>query len=96
MKTFKNHYNRSCFTSLLNNSSFENPTLNTNSLSNYNTFNQIQKDAFVWTGGGNIVNTSGEFVLINDIFDLTFQLPFPSRKQCIVLQSTSFIQQSVF
>ena len=79
-----------------NNSSFENPTLNANSLLYYNTFDQIQKDALVWTGGGNIINAPGRFVLINGIFDFMFQLSLPSGNQCIVLQSTSFIQQSVF
>ena len=36
------------------------------------------------------------FVLIYCILDFTFPLPFPSGSQCIVLQSTSFIQQSIF
>ena len=71
---FKNHYNRNRFTSLLNNSSSQNPTLNKNSLLYYNTFNQNQKDALVWTGGGHTVNTPGGFVLINGTFDFMFQL----------------------
>ena len=95
MKSFKNHYNRSCFTSLLNNSSFENSSLTTNSLLYYNSFNKIQKDALVWNCGGNVVKTPGGFVLINGIFDFTFQLPFPSGNQCVVVQSTLFILQSV-
>ena len=59
MKAFKTHFNRSRFTSLslLKNSSFENPSINVNSLLYYNSFNQLQKDALIWTGGGNIVNT---------------------------------------
>ena len=99
MKSFKNHYNRSRFTSLslLNNSSFENPSLNTNSFLYYNSFNQVQKDALVWSSGGNIVNsTELGCALIYGILDFTFQVPFPSGSQCIVLQSNSFIQQSIF
>ena len=99
MKSFKNHYNRSRFTSLslLNNSSFENPSLNTNSFLYYNSFNQVQKDALVWSSGGNIANSTEQgCALIYGIFDFTFQLPFPSGSQCIVLQSNSFIQQSIF
>ena len=98
MKAFKTHFNSSRFTSLslLKNSSFENPSININSLLYYNSFNQLQKDALIWTGGGNIVNTPGGFVLIYGILDFTFSLPFPSGSQCIVLQSTSFIPQSIF
>ena len=99
MKSFKNHYNRSRFPSLslLNNSSFENPSLNINSFLYYNSFNQLQKDALVWSSGGNISNSTEQgCALIYGIFDFTFQLPFPSGSQCIVLQSNSFIQQSIF
>ena len=98
MKSFKNHYNRSRFSSLslLKNSSCENPSININSLLYYNSFNQLQKDALIWTGGGNIVSTPGGFVLIYGIIDFTFPLPFPSGSQCIVLQSTSLIQQFIF
>ena len=50
----------------------------------------------IWTGGGIVFNTSGGFALINGIVDFIFPLPFPSGSQCIVLQSKSFIQQSLF
>ena len=99
MKSFKNHYNRNRLSSLslLKNTFFENPTLNTNSFLCYNNFDQNQKDALVWIDFmilGNNMILSGGPVLINGIFDFTFQLPFPSGSQCIVLQSNSFIQQS--
>ena len=76
--------------------SFGNPSIDINLLLYYNSCNHPQKDALIWTGGGNIVNTPGGFVLIYGILDFTIPLPFPSGSQCIVLQSTSLIQQSIF
>ena len=99
MKSFKNHYNRNRYSSvvsLLKNSSFENLQINVNSFLYYNDFTQLQKDSMIWSGGGIVFNTSGGFALINGIADFTFPLPFPSGSQCIVLQSKSFIQQSLF
>ena len=95
MKSFKNYYNRNHLSSLslLKNTFFKNPTLNTNSFLCYNNCNQNQKDSLVWIGGGNNMSLLRGPVLINGIFDFTFQLPFPSGSQCIVLQSNSFIQQ---
>ena len=70
MKSFKNHYNRSRFSSLslLKNSSFEHPSININSLLYYNSFNQLQKDALIWTGGGNIVSTPGGNICLDILY----------------------------
>ena len=99
MKSFKNHYNRNSYSStisLLKNSSFENVQINSNSKLYYNDFTQIQKASFIWSGGEIIINTSGGFFLNNGVSDFVFPLPFPSGIQCIVLESKSFIQQSLF
>ena len=95
MKSFKNHYNRSKFLPTLKNLSFESPTLTTNSFAYFNDFNQVQKDSFVWIGGGNNLNFLGP-PLVNGVLFWTFALPFPSGNQCITIQSNSFIQQSVY
>ena len=41
------------------------------------------------------IDNSGP-VFINGNFAWRFQLPFPNGSQCIALQSTSFIQQSIY
>ena len=95
MKSFKNHYDRSKFLPTLQNESFESPTLLTNSFVYYNDFNQVQRNSFIWIGGGNNLNLSGP-PLVNGVLFWTFALPFPSGNQCIAIQSNSFIQQSVY
>ena len=95
MKSFKNHYNRSKFLPTLKNLSFESPALTTNSFVYYNDFNQVQKDSFIWIGGGNNLNSMGP-PLVNGVLFWTFASPFPSGNQCVAIQSNSFIQQSVY
>ena len=46
-------------------------------------------------GGGNAINNSRP-VFINGNIAWGFLLPFPNGSQCMALQSTSFIQQSVY
>ena len=86
--------NTSC-NPFIKNQYFEFPILSTGSFSYYNNLTQIQKQSFSWISGGNVLNQLGP-ALINGIDSFNFALPFPSGKQCIVLQSNSFIQQSIF
>ena len=86
--------NTSC-NPFIKNQFFEFPILPTGSFLYYNNLTQIQKNSFSWIGGGNVLNQLGP-VLINGIDAFAFTLPFPSGKQCIVLQSNSFIQQSIY
>ena len=96
MKSFKNHYNRSKTLPILQNSSFENPLLLTNSYTYYNVLSQSQKDSLVWICGGNDTEKSAGPSLVNGINGWNILNPFSDGNQCIALQSTSFIQQSFF
>ena len=87
MKSFKNHFNGHKFLHSIQNISFESPSLPNNS--------QNQKNSIIWVGGVNAINNSGP-VIISGNFAWGFQLPFPNGYLCIALQSTSFIQQSIY
>ena len=50
MKSFKNFYIRNNNLTQLQNTSFESPSITTNSYLYYNSFTQTQKDNFKWTG----------------------------------------------
>ena len=95
MKSFKNFYIRNNNLVQLQNISFETPLITTNSYLYYNSFTQTQKDNFKWTGGGNYIDPQGP-VLVNGVTVWGFSNPYPSGNQCIGLQSSSFIQQSMY
>ena len=95
MKSFKNHFNGHKFLHSIQNISFESPSLPNNSFIYYNNQNQNQKNSIIWVGGVNAINNSGP-VIISGNFAWGFQLPFPNGYLCIALQSTSFIQQSIY
>ena len=95
MKSFKNFYIRNNNLTQLQNTSFESPSITTNSYLYYNSFTQTQKDNFKWTAGGNWIDPQGP-VLVNSFNVWSFSNPYPSGNQCIGLQSSSFIQQSMY
>ena len=95
MKSFKNFYIRNNNLTQLQNTSFESPLITTNSFLYYNSFSQTQKDNFKWTAGGNYIDPQGP-VLSNGLNVWSFTNPYPSGNQCIGLQSSSFIQQSMY
>ena len=95
MKSFKNFYIRNNNLTQLQNTSFESPSITTNSYLYYNSFTQTQKDNFKWTAGGNWIDPQGP-VLVNGVTVWGFSNPYPSGNQCIGLQSSSFIQQSMY
>ena len=95
MKSFKNYFNGHKFLPSLQNISFESPSRTSNLFIYYNNPNQNQKNSIIWIGGGNAIDNSGP-VFSNGNFAWGFQLPFPNGSQCIALQSTSFIQQSIY
>ena len=95
MKSFKNFYIRNNNLAQLQNISFETPLITTNSYLYYKSFTQTQKDNFKWTGGGNYIDPQGP-VLVNGVTVWGFSNPYPSGNQCIGLQSSSFIQQSMY
>ena len=95
MKSFKNFYIRKNNLVELQNASFESPLITTDSFLYYNSFAQIQKDNFKWTAGGNYIDPQGP-VLLNGFNVWSFTNPYPSGNQCIGLQSSSFIQQSIY
>ena len=76
MKSFKNHYNRSKTLPILQNSSFENPLLLTNSYTYYNLFYQSQKDSFVCICGGNDAEKNAGPSLVNGINGWNLLNPF--------------------
>ena len=99
MKSFKNFYIRNNNLVELQNTSFESPLITTNSFLYYNSFTQTQKDNFKWTAGGNWLDPQGP-VMVNSVtvwgFSNPYPYPYPSSNQCIGLQSSSFIQQSMY
>ena len=95
MKSFKNFYIRNNNLTQLQNTSFEIPSITTNSYLYYNSFTQTQKDNFKWTSGGNWLDPQGP-VMVNGITVWGFFNPYPSDNQCIGLQSSSFVQQSMY
>ena len=95
MKSFKNFYIRNNNLTQLQNTSFESPSITTNSYLYYNSFTQTQKDNFKWTAGGNWIDPQGP-VMANGFNVWSFSNPYPSGNQCIGLQSSSFIQQSMY
>ena len=101
MKSFKNFYIRNNNLVELQNTSFESPLITTNSFLYYNSFTQTQKDNFKWTAGGNWLDPQGP-VMVNSVTVWGFSnpypypYPYPSSNQCIGLQSSSFIQQSMY
>ena len=95
MKSFKNFYIRNNNLTQLQNTSFESPSIPTNSYLYYNSFTQTQKDNFKWTAGGNWIDPQGP-VMANGFNVWSFSNPYPSGNQCIGLQSSSFIQQSMY
>ena len=95
MKSFKNFYIRKNNLVELQNTLFESPLITTNSFLYYNSFTQTQKDNFKWTGGGNWLDPQGP-VMVNGVTVWGFSNPYPSGNQCIGLQSSSFIQQSMY
>ena len=95
MKSFKNHYNRSKLLPTFQNASFRSPLLLNNSYAYYNVLNQSQKDSLVWICGGNDREWNAGPSLVNGDNGWNILNPVPDNgKQCIALQSTSFIQQS--
>ena len=95
MKSFKNFFIRNNNLVQLQNTSFESPLLTTNSYAYYGDLSLAQKQTFKWIAGGNIVLPQGP-ILINDTTVWGFTVPFPSGNQCLALQSTSFIEQSMY
>ena len=95
MKSFKNFYIRNNNSVQLQNTSFESPLLSTNSYVYYGDLTLAQKQNFKWTAGGNLALPLGP-ILINNITVWGFTIPFPSGTQCLALQSTSFIEQTMF
>ena len=95
MKSFKNFYIRNNNLVQLQNTSFETPLLTTNSYMYYGDLSLAQKQNFKWTAGGNLVLPQGP-ILINNTTVWGFTTPFPSSNQCIALQSTSFIEQTIY
>ena len=95
MKSFKNFYIRNNNSVQLQNTSFESPLLSTNSYVYYGDLTLAQKQNFKWTAGGNLALPLGP-ILINNITVWGFTIPFPSGNQCLALQSTSFIEQTMF
>ena len=66
MISFKNFYIRNNNSVQLQNTSFESPSITTNSFLYYNSFTQTQKDKFKWTGGGNWLDPQGP-VMVNGV-----------------------------
>ena len=95
MKSFKNFYIRNNNLVQLQNTTFESPSITTNSFLYYNLFTQTQKDNFKWTGGGKWLDPQGP-VMVNGITVWGSSNSYPSGNQCIELQSSSFIQQSMY
>ena len=95
MKSFKNFYIRNNNLVQLQNTSFETPLITTNNYTYYGDLSLVQKQNFKWTAGGNLLLPQGP-ILINNITVWGFSIPFPSGTQCLALQSTSFIQQSMY
>ena len=95
MKSFKNFYIRNNNLVQLQNTLFESPLITTNSFLYFNSFTQTQKDNFKWTGGENWLDPQGP-VMVNGVTVWGFSNPYPSGNQCIGLQSSSFIQQSMY
>ena len=95
MKSFKNFYTRNNNLVQLQNTSFESPLITTNSYVYYGDLSLAQKQNFKWVAGGNIVLPQGP-ILINITTVWGFTVPFPSGNQCLALQSTSFIEQSMY
>ena len=81
MKSFKNFYIRNNNNLVqLQNTTFESPSITTNSFLYYNSFTQIQKDNFKWTGGGNWLDPQGP-VMVNGVTVWGFSNPYPSGNQ---------------
>ena len=95
MKSFKNFYIRNNNLVQLQNTSFETPLITTNSYTYYGDLSLSQKQNFKWLAGGNSVLRQGP-ILINETTVWGFTVPFPSGNQCLALQSTSFIEQSMY
>ena len=95
MKFFENFYIRNNNLVQLQNTSFENPLITTNSYSYCNSFTQIQENIFIRSAGGNFADPQGP-VLANSNTVWGFSNPFPSGNQCFGSQSNSFIQQSMY
>ena len=95
MKSFKNFYIRNNNLVQLQNTSFESPLITTNSYSYYGDLSLAQKQTFKWIAEGNLVLPQGP-ILINNITVWGFTIPLPSGNQCLALQSTSFIEQSMY
>ena len=95
MKSFKNFYIRNNNLVQLQNTSFESPLITTNSYMYYGDLSLAQKENFIWIAGGNLVLPKGP-ILTNNITVWGFTIPFPSGNQCLALQSTLFIQQSIY
>ena len=70
MKSFKNHFNGHKFLPLLQNTSFESPSLTTNSFIYHNILNQKSEKFYHMGrgegGGGNAINNSGPFFINGD------------------------------
>ena len=81
--------------SQLQNTSFVNPDIGTNSYMYYGSLSQIQKDSMIWIGGGNNLNSLGP-VIINSNTVWGLSLPFPSGVQSIGIQANSFLQQTFY
>ena len=95
MKSFKNFYIRNNNLVQLQNISLESPLVTTNSYVYYGDLSLAQKQNFTWVAGGNLMIPLGP-ILINDTTVWGFTTPFPSSNQCIALQSTSFIEQTIY
>ena len=95
MKSFKNFYIRNNNLVQLQNTSLESPLVTTNSYVYYGDLSLAQKQNFKWVAGGNLMIPLGP-ILINDTTVWGFTVPFPSGNQCLALQSTSFIEQSMY
>ena len=95
MKSFKNFYIRNNNLVQLQNTSFESPLITTISYVYYDDLSLAQKQNFKWVAGGNLMIQLGP-ILINDTTVWGFTVPFPSGNQFLALQSTSFIEQSMY
>ena len=95
MKSSENFYIRNNNLVQLQNTSFESPLITTNSYVYYGDLSLAQKQNFKWIAGGNSLLPPGP-ILINDTTVWGFTVPFPSGNQFLALQSTSFIEQSMY
>ena len=78
-----------------NSLNFELPVLDTNASKYYVSLSQSEKDSLIWVGGGNKAAINMGPIFVNGTTVWGFTNPFPLGKQCIGLQSNSYIQRLV-